>query len=299
MHDVVSLGASLYVPTTHPDLIKIARGDKLAGIRSIIFCTEDSVSNRDLPIALRNLAHALHELHYNEGRYRFIRVRSVQVLDMVLQMPGVQHIDGFVLPKISHLNFNEYMERLNKTEHVLMPTLETREAFSERDMVQLLSLFEQTGVRERIYCLRIGGNDLLSLIGMRRPRGKTIYQTPIGSIISRLVTTFKPHGFNLAAPVFEYLDDPHTLSCEVGEDLNHGLIGKSAIHPNQVPQIEKHYQVEAVDMEAAQLILSEESAAIFRFQNAMCEPSTHRNWANNVLEYARHHGNRSKLSSVG
>jgi len=298
MHDVISLGASLYVPTTHPDLVKIACGDKLANFRSIIFCTEDSVSDRDVPMALRSLAHALHELRHEETRYRFIRVRSAQVLNMVLQMPGVQYVDGFVLPKISHHNFDVYMEKLASTEHVIMPTLETREAFSERDMDSLLRLFDRPGVRERIYCLRIGGNDLMSLLGMRRPRGRTIYQTPIGPIISKLVTIFKPYGFSLSAPVFEYLDDFQTLDREVEEDLNHGLVGKSAIHPSQVQQIEKHYRVNVEDLEAARQILSVESPAVFRFQDSMCEPSTHRNWAINVLESARHHGHRVKLSSV-
>jgi citrate lyase beta subunit len=40
--------------------------------------------------------------------------------------------------------------------------------------------------------LRIGGNDLMKLIGIRRPRDRTIYQTPIGYVIANLVTIFKP-----------------------------------------------------------------------------------------------------------
>ena len=53
------LGACLYVPATHPQLVAIARGDKLPGVRSLIYCTEDSVAARDLPQALANLAAAL------------------------------------------------------------------------------------------------------------------------------------------------------------------------------------------------------------------------------------------------
>ena len=57
--------------------------------------------------------------------------------------------------------------------------------------------------RARILVLRIGGNDLLNLLGLRRQRGHTLYETPLGAVIARLVTTFKPHGFRLSAPVFE------------------------------------------------------------------------------------------------
>ena len=43
----------------------------------------------------------------------------------------------------------------------------------------------------------IGGNDLLNLLGLRRQRGHTLYETPLGAVIARLVTTFKPHGFRV------------------------------------------------------------------------------------------------------
>lgn len=295
--DAISLGASLYVPTTHPDLSRIARGEKLTNTRSIIFCTEDAVSDRDLPLALGNLAQALCEIKRVKGRYLFVRVRSLQLLDLVLQMSGSQNIDGFVLPKISHQNFTTYMDKLRATKHVVMPTLESREVFDEQDMRRLLNIMDRPGVHERICCLRIGGNDLLSLIGMRRPRARTIYQTPIGAVISRLVTTFRPYGFSLSAPVFEYLDDYATLACEVEEDMYHGLVGKTAIHPKQVQQIESHYRIKTADMEAAHQILNENSAAVFRFQDAMCEPSTHRNWANTVLALGKHYGHRDSLNS--
>ena len=298
MLDATSLGACLYVPATHPDLPRIAHGDKLAHLRSLIFCTEDAVNEADVPLALSNIEKALLDLKRSERRHLFIRVRSPHILDLVLQMPGADRIDGFVLPKVSHHNFSSYMDKLRATGHAVMPTLETREAFNEHDMSRLLALMDRTDVHERICCLRIGGNDLLSLIGMRRPRGRTIYQTPIGTVISKLVTTFRPYGFSLSAPVFEYLDDIATLDCEVEEDLYHGLVGKTAIYPNQVSQIESHYSVRSADLEAAQQILAENSAAVFRFQDAMCEPATHRNWANAILKSARIYGCRGTVSEL-
>ena len=59
MLNLPALGASLYVPATHPDLAAIAAGNKLADVRSIIFCTEDAVNETDLGAALVNLAKSL------------------------------------------------------------------------------------------------------------------------------------------------------------------------------------------------------------------------------------------------
>ena len=160
-----------------------------------------------------------------------------------------------------------------------MPTLETKEVFDEREMIALRKLLERSGMQERVLSLRIGGNDLLSLLGMRRPRGRTLYQTSLGPVIARLVTTFKPSGFNLSAPVFEYLEDVLTLRREVEEDLAHGLIGKTAIHPDQVPVIHACYGVHASDLEMAERILREDAPAVFRMHDSMCEPATHRSWA--------------------
>ena len=139
--------------------------------------------------------------------------------------------------------------------------------------------------RSRILCLRIGGNDLLNCLHLRRPADATLYQTPIGSLIARLVGLFRPHGFHLSAPVFEWLDKPELLAQEVREDLRHGLTGKTAIHPAQTALIEAHYRVPAADIALARQIL-ESKQAVFAANGAMQEPATHRNWARNILAAA-------------
>jgi citrate lyase beta subunit len=153
-------------------------------------------------------------------------------------------------------------------------------------MTQFRHLLEAPGVRNHILCLRIGGNDLLALLGLRRPRQGTIYRTPLGPLIARLVTIFRPWGFALTAPVFEHLDNPALLDQEVQEDLAYGMVGKTAIHPDQVPLIERHYRVGAHDMEVALKIVDESSPAVFRMHDSMCEVATLRGWAHNVIEQA-------------
>lgn len=290
MPDPAQLGASLYVPATHHALGEIAAGIRLASVRSLIICTEDSVSAQHLPDAMKNLFKALHRVKTWDGRFVFVRVRNPQILQTILDMPDVERLTGFVLPKITAENIDDYLKPLHKHPHCVMPTLETRETFVESDMYGFLRLIEHPGRRSRILSMRIGGNDLLALLHMRRPKGRTIYETPLGHVIARLATIFIPQGFSLSAPVFEHMDDPKTLSLEIEHDLNHGLVGKTAIHPNQIPLIEQHYKVCERDIAAAVRILTPDAPGVFRLDQSMCEPATHRPWAQAVLSAARHFG---------
>lgn len=294
--DARRFGACLYVPAVR-DLVSVVRGERLGELSSIIFCTEDSIDESDLPRALENLRAALAVLETSSSRHWFVRVRNPRVLEGVLGMPGNEKLAGFVLPKVHAGNFPHYWSCLEGTSHAIMPTLETREAFCESSMAQLRQMLSQEDIRRRVACLRIGGNDLLSLLGLRRPRGKTVYQTPVGDVIARLVTWFKPWGFQLAAPVFEYLDDAGTLAEELEIDRDWGLCPKAAIHPDQVARIEEFYRVHRAELDAAVKILEADSRAVFRFQDSMCEPATHLNWARTVVVAADRFGTRTPKAS--
>jgi citrate lyase beta subunit len=279
-----SMGASLYIPANHKHLMSVADGSRLGHTRSLIFCTEDAVADADLSWALFNLSVVLANMPAETSAERFVRVRNPEVMARVLAMPGVEKLTGFVLPKCTRHNFDAYFKQVRHTEHMLMPTLETADVFNDHEMRLLREVLEAPGVRSRILALRIGGNDLLALLGLRRPRNLTIYRTPLGPIIARLVTTFRPYGFVLTAPVFEHLDLPELLDQEVAEDMAYGMVGKTAIHPSQIALIEQHYRVKARDLEAARAILDEDSPAVFKMHNSMCEVATHRAWAQRMVE---------------
>lgn len=289
------MGASLYVPVTHKDLQQIADGELLGDLRSVIFCTEDAVAESELSYALFSLSLVLQQMPERTNTERFVRVRNPEVMKRVLAMPGVEKLTGFVLPKITHHNFDAYFRQVRKTHFMLMPTLETVEVFDDAEMKQLRLCLERPGVRDHILALRIGGNDLLALLGIRRPRHVSIYRTPLGAVISKLVTIFRPYGFVLTAPVFEHLDNPTLLAQEVEEDLAHGMVGKTAIHPSQVALIEQHYRVQHRDVDVALKIIDEASPAVFRMHDSMCEVATHRAWAHGVLEQARVFGIHSMV----
>lgn len=281
------LGASLYVPATRPDLAAIASGRKLPELRSVIFCTEDAVHEQDLDQALAHLAALLPELE--PGRMlRFIRPRGPAVLRRLLRLDGIERIQGFVLPKFGPHTLGDWLRVWDDSKgHYLLPILETVETFDHRKMEVMRDRLEDYALQDHILCLRIGGNDLLNLLGIRRSRGATVYDTPLRGTIADLVRIFHPAGYHLSAPVFDYLDTPEVLAREVEADLQHGLVGKTAIHPTQIPVIESCYRVPREDYETATAVLASNAAAVFKSHDSFCEPATHRRWAAGVLERAR------------
>lgn len=287
------LGAALYVPASRPDLAAIALGHKPSGARSLILCTEDAVHERDLEQALAHLAVLLPQLEH-EPPLVFIRPRNPAVLRRLLRMEGIGRVRGFVLPKFDPHTLQDWLKVWeDRHGHYLMPILETAAAFDRCQMELLRDALDERGLRDHILCLRIGGNDLLNLLGIRRARGATIYDTPLRSIIADLACIFHPAGYRLSAPVFDRLDDCETLTREVECDLQHGLSGKAAIHPTQISVIEGCYRVSHEDFEMASAVLTPNAAAVFRLGDSFCEPVTHRRWAATVLERARVFGLRN------
>lgn len=291
------LGASMYVPCTKdPEtLAAIANGEKYPFLRSVIFCTEDAVREDKLNLALENLKQALRLLRDVDHPMRFIRVRNPYVMGRCIAFRGIQQVDGFVLPKITAESLPGYLSQLtNRDSFSLMPTLETEEIFDPRQRHELKKLLLRDKVRNRILCLRIGGNDLLNCIGQRRPRDRTIYDTPVGALIGEVVRDFLPHGFGVTAPVFELIDEQYQplLEEEIRRDLANGLFGKTAIHPDQIAKIEAMFQVDRFEVEEAEAILAPDAPAVFRMGGRMCEPATHSRWARDILLRAKVYGVR-------
>ncbi|MDI1230868.1 MAG: HpcH/HpaI aldolase/citrate lyase family protein [Methylobacter sp.] len=290
------LGASLYMPAHRLDLMDCANGEKLSTLRSMIFCTEDAVSHTELDSSLRHLGLCLQGFRDTPQRLRFIRARNPEVLARLLALPDIEKIDGFVLPKFNAGNFHAYFDQLQGTPFKVMPTLETQDVFDVGAMTELRQGLAQDTVFARILMLRIGGNDLMNILGIRRPRNMTLYQTPLGHVIAQLVTVFKPYGFSLSAPVFEYLNDSITLQKEIRLDLAHGLTGKTAIHPTQVPVIEAMYSVDSEDYDMALSLNQSASPAVFRMHNAMCEVATHKQWGQDIIDRQQCYGDRVALA---
>ncbi|WP_237067151.1 HpcH/HpaI aldolase/citrate lyase family protein [Microbulbifer guangxiensis] len=285
--DYFSLGATLYTPCTHPNLERIfQRG---LGARSMVYCTEDSVNPQELGIALENLANALYLFKPNKEFLRFIRPRNSVVLEKILLMPGIEKVNGFVLPKCDLHSLPNYLSVLHKAKKrfSLMPTLETEQILDPLVLPKIRDILNQ--IKSRIICLRIGGNDLLNLMGLKRLPGISAYDTPLRSIIDQLLLTFRPVGYEISAPVFDFIDDRATLADEVARDISYGMFAKTAIHPCQLQVIEELYtQYAKIHMEQARAISANDASAVFLMNGQMMERTCHRTWARRTLALVSH-----------
>ena len=293
--DAIELGATLYVPAMRGDLYETITGVRHPALRSSVVCLEDSTRPEDVPQALNNLATMLPRLA-QAGTDRpsvFVRPRDENMLVRLLTLPGIEAVKGFVLPKVTAESFPALLRHLVHDDHLLMPTLETRESF---DPVELIRLREQfLSVQHRILAIRIGGNDLLQNIGARRSRTRSIYDGPLGGTIATLVTSFAPFGFALSGPVFEHFGNGELLREEVERDIEHGLLTKTAIHPAQIELIQSCYRVDAHDLAEARAILAGDKGGVFAIAGSMCEPATHHRWAETIVRRAALYGVRSEI----
>jgi len=291
-----ALGATLYMPVTHPNALDVALGRRAPGLRSLVLCLEDALSESDVPeglLRLRAIAAGLLAVERDPVRTPlvFLRPRNRDMAAELGQLPEVAAaFDGFVCPKVRPGRVAAWTSTVAGTPLRLMPTLETAEIldpFAVRELRDELVCEAGDG---RVLALRVGGNDLLACIGLRRRRGSLLYDGPLGGVVATLVNLMVPAGFRLTAPVYEILDDPATLAREVAQDVAWGFVGKTVIHPSQIETIHAALRVTGSDIDAAQRILAPGAAAVFKHDGAMCEPATHRAWATSILERARYHG---------
>ena len=300
-HSAYALGATLYMPATRPDILDVVFGEKIHGLRSLVVCLEDAVAETDVQQALNNLKNLLLGIEARGGRtpggpILFVRPRDSAMAAVLNEWSLMRHVDGVVVPKLSLSNIGEWQQAVTRSDLMLMPTLETPDVFDPGAMVELRSaLLEQ--LPGRIIALRIGGNDLMGCLGLRRTPTMTLYSTPMNYVIPMLCGIMGAAGFALTAPVFEQLNAPQLLEQELALDIAHGLVGKTAIHPSQIAVIHKALQVTLEDFNSARQILSDTAPAVFKFNDAMCEPATHCKWAQKIIERAHWQGVRPESAS--
>jgi citrate lyase beta subunit len=282
----IKLGATLYVPAIRNDLIEVGNRIKFPNLRTVIFCTEDSVRDVDLSTALKNIKTTIPCLEPC-GIFRYIRPRNLDVLRKILDMPYIDKINGFVLPKCDLHTTPKYFDVLSDYPNFdIMPILETKIVFNLPDLYMFRDFLCQSPLYSKIISLRIGALDLMSILNIRRDIDKNIYVSPIGYSIDQLITIFKPANFELSAPGFEGLDQNKTLIEELSVDISRGLFSKTAIHPFQVDIIHSAYKVSSNELNVATKLLEPQSPAVFREGNRMYEKSVHTNWALTIIERA-------------
>jgi len=276
-----SLGASLYVPATHQQLDSILR-EGCHHARSLIICTEDAVADSDVTWAVHRLIKALKAAPHDVPHLRFVRPRTPSVLATLLAAPeAMARLDGVVIPKFDGQTAGEWQAVLDHAPTLaVMPTLETRAMFRDTGVDAVLCALQK--LHNPIIALRIGANDLLGILGIKRQPGQTVYDTPLRGTLERIVTTFRPAGYELAAPVCDLIDEPETLGRELAQDIAWGFYAKTCIHPTQIDVVEAHFTRALSRQQDQANALLHADAAVFRHEGQMLEKTCHGGWAHRV-----------------
>ena len=281
--DYIELGAAMYTPSISRHILAIANGEKFPFLRSVVFCFEDAIKESDLPIAMNNMQTMLENYKRSDIKV-FIRARDTDNLKNILKLKGIENIDGFAIAKFGTSNMKEYFDIFNSldTKYHIMPVIESKDMFDSSSL-KLIKDFISVQGKHNIVTLRIGGEDMFKTLGLKKGCDDSIHDFHISSkIFADLLSIFKPYGFNIAAPVYNCLENKEFFQKEVIRDIKEGFFGKTIIHPDQAKITNEVYGVTQKELDESNKILDIQNEAIFRFDDKMCEPKAHHVWALNI-----------------
>lgn len=311
------LGGLLYMPAGKEGIVRKIEEHRYPCLTSIAFCLEDAVRDEALADAeyrLRGTLDGLRRLRKEKFDLPllFVRVRSPRHLRHVHEFLGGTEdaLTGYILPKFDLSNAEDYaglirgLVKADGTPLLYMPILESRMIAGAGARTECLLQLKEIcdGMKERILNIRVGGADLCNLYGVRREETQSIYEIGvIQHILADIISVFRP-DYVVSGAVWEYFGtDPQAawavgLKREIALDRLNGFIGKTAIHPSQLPLIYQGLQVSRRDHADAMRILNWKQDALGaekgEYKDRMNELKCHLQWARQIAALARIYGIR-------
>lgn len=290
------VGGLLYMPAFQSNIVeKISRND-LPQLTSAAFCLEDSIrddSVDEAEIALKIILQRLEKLDEKILPLIFVRIRSPRHLEMFHESIGSRSkiLTGYILPKVDMQNIGSYLQIAKAINLPIMPTLESnRVANILTRRTELLSLKQALDeIKSIVLNIRVGVNDFCNLYGLRRDINRTIYDIGVvRDILSDIVNVFAK-DYVVAGSVWNFFGGKFWsdgLKRELELDRANGFIGKSAIHPAQLPIIFDSMKVSRNDFDDAKLLLDwkSDTHGVMKSSDGsrMNEVKCHLQWARRV-----------------
>ncbi len=309
-----SIGALLYCPANNETIAQSVISEKFEQPYSLALCLEDTINDCFVAEAEEFLLHTLHRIRraVSESDFYlpkiFVRVRnSGQALSLARRLgEGIEILTGFIAPKFSLENADGYLAALAEINRMsghpcyLMPIFEDPSMIHLQNrypiLYQLKEKLDSAG--PLVLNIRVGGNDLCHQFGFRRHCQESIYGIrPVAQILTDILTVFAM-DYVVSGPVWEYYSGPGWdtgLKQELAEDLLCGFIGKTVIHPNQIPFVNAALRISQRDFADAKAITGWDTASA-RFvsgsaaKERMNEYKTHSNWAVRTLFLGEYYG---------
>lgn len=312
-HD--QIGALLYCPANQPWIVDSILQEKIPTPYSVSLCLEDTISDDFVTESEEILVNSICALYdaKQEGATCFfpklyIRVRTAKQMRSIATQLGesLSIVDGFIAPKITGASILPYVETLSFVEEktkkpcYFMPILESASMVDLRHRGEFLYAVKEslTPISEKIPSIRVGGSDLCHCFHLRRNPSTTIHEIPVIShLFSDIMATFGM-DYLISGAVWEYYNGEgwdSGLKRETLSDRAYGFVGKTVIHPKQIPIINNCYRVSAMDYADALQILDptafdKKLVGGNSTAQRMNEVKTHTNWAKRVLSLAEVYG---------
>ena len=312
------VGGLLYMPAFQKNIIEKLKNDSIGCLNSIAFCLEDSIRDEALEEAEISLINILQELKplltkNNKFPLIFIRVRSPEHLKSVYEKLSdfTSIITGYILPKFDLNNAENYaaiiyeINRNREQSLHIMPILETEmiaDIYSRNEtLIRIKKILDI--IKDYVLNIRVGVNDLSNLYGLRRDINHTVYDIGlVRDVLINILNVFAKE-YVVAGSVWNYFDNGkgdiwiEGLKQELILDRLNGFIGKSAIHPSQLPYIFDSLKVSKTDLNDANQILNwkSDSHGVAKGNERMNELKCHYRWAERIKILSEIYGVKDDL----
>ena len=303
-----SVGALMYSPALNNKIANTVTKGDLGNKYSLALCLEDTISAdmvENAELQVRETLRQIYEAKQSRDIYlpkMFIRVREPEQMGRVFEAirPYQSIFTGFIFPKYTISNagaYNEALLRVNKTTDqivYMMPILESRDIIDFRTRREVLGEIKDRidSMNEYVLNVRVGGNDFSNDFAARRHYDETIYDIlPIGQLLGDILTVFS-REYVVSGPVWEFFSSDNDewkngLRRELKLDKLNGFIGKTVIHPKQIPVVNEMLRVTSKDYEDAKAILNWDSSGLQVGKSfggeRMNEVRTNYNWAKKTV----------------
>ena len=269
------VGGLLYIPAFQSGAGEKIVNKKIPALSSVAFCLEDAVQDAAVLAAERELYKTLRFIYSNKKEdlpLLFIRVRSFEQMERVEETldEAREIITGYIFPKFDLRNAEDYLKTTEKISRFrqnpiyIMPILESKPIADLKTRVHTLTELRAMldNAFKYVLNLRVGGNDFSNIYGLRRNAAQTIYDVGVVRDILMNILNVFADNYVVSGVAWNYFgafqNEPWAtgLRRELTLDRLNGFIGKTAIHPSQLPIIKESLSVTAEDYEDACSILN-------------------------------------------
>lgn len=298
------VGGLLYMPAFQKNIVRKISENHLPQLTSAAFCLEDSIIDESLAEAEASLKIILRELEGLDNLpLIFVRIRSPRHLEIFHEAIGSKSkiLTGYILPKFDMSNAAEFLNLARQINLPIMPTLETERVASiltrRTELLSLKQILDES--KSLVLNIRVGVNDFCNLYGLRRNINQTIYDLGIVRDVLIDILNVFAKDYVVAGSVWNFFGGAWAegLRRELALDRANGFIGKTAIHPTQLPIIFDSMKVSRTDFDDAKILLEWKSGTHGVMKSSdgsrMNEIKCHLNWARRIKILGETYGVRS------